>query len=45
MKMDLFMENFVIFVFATILNHAKLTNITVPSWYVLIAMSIKSFLE
>ena len=45
MKMDLFMEKFVIFVFATILNHAKVTIFTVPTWYILIAMSIKSFLE
>ena len=30
-KMDLFMENFVIFDFATILNHAIPTNFTVPS--------------
>ena len=45
MKMDLFMENFVISFFAIILNHAKLTNFTVSSWYLLIAMSNQSFLE
>ena len=47
MKMDLYMENFVIcYFFAIILNHAKLTkSTTVLSWYILIAMSNQSFLE
>ena len=47
MKIDLYMENFVIFFFfVIILNHAKLTKLTtVLSWYILIAMSNQSFLE